>query len=82
MPPGQLLDFQNPQTQDPRLKKTLVANGYEAFLYQDTSYSLVHYVITRKGEAEILMWGQEDSMEAAEATAKEWMLGFTQRAHG
>lgn len=80
MSAGHVLEFPTPQ--DSRLKKTLSANGYETFFYEDARYGLVHYVITRSGEREIVMWGQETSLAEAETTAKEWMLGFTQRAHG
>ncbi len=80
MSAGHVVDFPSP-SQD-RVKKTLIANGYEAFLYEDSAHSLVHYVITRKGEAEIVMWGQENSVQEAEQTAKEWMVGFTARRSG
>lgn len=35
--------------------------------------SVVHYVVTRKGETHILAWGQEASLDAAQTAARDAM---------
>lgn len=40
---------------------------------------VVHYVVSRKGETEILAWGQESSMEAAQRAAMDAMHDMYKR---
>lgn len=57
------------------VKRTLSSGGFEAEFYSDKwgEQSVVHYVISRKGDSEILAWGQEASMEEAKRAALEAM---------
>jgi hypothetical protein len=52
-------------------KRTLAVGDYLAELYVDARSvpPLYHYIVTRKDSAEILGWGQERSVEAAERSA-------------
>jgi hypothetical protein len=56
-------------------KRTLITGGFEAEFFVDhkSVSPLYHFIITRKGNADIIMWGQEHTMEEAERTALEWM---------
>jgi hypothetical protein len=62
-------------SKDDVTKRTLISSGYEAEFFIDRKGETVlyHYIITRKGNADILMWGQEPSMEEAERAAMDWM---------
>lgn len=77
-----VLEFPNPQRVGSVVKRTLSHNGYEADFYTDSKTQLVHYVITRQGESEIVMWGQEKSIEEAERRALEWMTQLGRKRSG
>lgn len=56
--------------------KQLISHGdFEAEIYIDTKLHppIYHYLITRRGEAEVLMWGQTRSLEEARHAAQEYM---------
>ena len=57
------------------VKRTICHGRYQADLYVDPKLHppIYHYIITRAGEAEVLMWGQENSVEEAEDAALSWM---------
>lgn len=60
--------------------RTLQAGEFEADIYRDTKYERYHFVVTRRGEKEIVMWGQEASLSEAEQAAWDWMKAFGKRA--
>ena len=59
----------------PVVKRTLSHGEYEAEFYVDPKLNppVHHFVITRRGAAEIIIWGQEHSMSDAERSALDWM---------
>ena len=61
------------------VKRTLTTGGYEAEFFVDTKTDLVHWVVTRVGDAEIIMWGQEKSMHEAERAALDYMTANAKR---
>lgn len=76
---SKLIDF--PARKKPLVRRTLSSGGYEAEFFTDPSadFPVVHYVVSRKGEAEILAWGQESSMEAAQRAAMDAMHDMYKR---
>jgi hypothetical protein len=54
------------------VKRTLAAGGFEADFYLDKTQevAMYHYIVTRKGMAEIFAWGRESSMADAERSAR------------
>ena len=63
------------------VQKVSTYGGFEAELYKDSRHAdLFHFVITRKGDSEILMWGQEPTYEEAESVAMSWMRAFSNKA--
>jgi hypothetical protein len=77
---GKVVRLPSPEKKaGPVVKRTLASCGYESDFYSDPKTNLVHFIVTRKGEAEIVMWGQEPSMAAAERTALDWMSAFATR---
>ena len=87
MPARVVLKFHHPSRKQSlngpsMVKRTLASSGYEADFFVDQKYAngLVHFIITRKGEAEIVMWGQERSMAEAERTALDWMSTYGDRS--
>lgn len=65
-------------------KKQLSHNGYVADFFVNAKYDppVYHYIITSKESPEIVSWGQERSMDAAEAEALRCMKEFTARKTG
>ena len=63
----------------PMVKRTLSHGEYEAELYVDPKLNppVYHFVITRRGAAEIIIWGQERSMAEAGCSALDWMYEMT-----
>ena len=63
----------------PMVKRTLSHGEYEAEFYVDPKLNpaVYHFVITRRGAAEIIIWGQEQSMSDAERSALDWMYEMT-----
>lgn len=78
---GQVVQFDSPSPgkAGKLVKRTLCCGGYEADFYADPKTTLIHFIITRKGDAEIVMWGQEPSMSEAERVALDWMGAFVNR---
>jgi hypothetical protein len=66
------------------VKRTLSSGGYEADFYTDTTVTppIVHFIITKKGDADILAWGQERSIGDAEKAALDCMHDLYQRSLG
>ncbi|HUQ49910.1 MAG TPA: hypothetical protein VM056_04270 [Terriglobales bacterium] len=66
---GKLIPF--PSGRQNLVKRTMACGGFEADFFVDTKCqaALYHFIITRKGMAEIVAWGQERSMEEAERAA-------------
>ena len=64
------------------VKRTLSHGDYEAEFYVDPKLNppIYHFIVTRRGAAEIVMWGQEPSMTEAERSALDWMYEMTQRS--
>jgi hypothetical protein len=64
------------------IKRTLASGGYEADFYTDTTVEppIVHYIITKNGETDILAMGQERSVQAAEQVALDFMHDLYQRS--
>jgi hypothetical protein len=66
-------------------KKTVCVGQYCAEIYVSnpgTESAIFHYIITKIGDAEILFWGQEHSMEDAEDGSISFMRGLGARAAG
>ena len=65
-------------------KRTLAVGDYLAELYVDTRSAppLYHYIVTRKDSAEILGWGQERSVEAAERSALDKIADMNAKSAG
>ena len=63
------------------VKRTLASGGYEAEFFTDqwADPPLVHYIVTKKGETDILAWGQESTMHDAERVAMECMHDLYKR---
>ena len=63
------------------VKRTLSSGGYEAEFYTDTSVEppIIHFIVTKKGDTDILAWGQERSINEAERGALEAMHDLYQR---
>ena len=77
---GKLLEFSNsPGKAGKVVKRTLSCGNYEADFYTDPKTTLVNVIITKRGDAEILMWGQEPSMAEAERFALDWMSSLSSR---
>ena len=57
-------------------KRTITYDPYEAEFFVDGKTALVHFVITRRGEAEVVLWGEEKSIYVAEKAALESMFGL------
>ncbi len=66
------------------VKRTLTSGGYETDFYTDTTTDppIFHYIITRKGDADILAWGQERTAYDAERAALDCMHDLYQRSLG
>jgi hypothetical protein len=64
------------------IKRTLASGGYEADFYADTTSNppIYHYIVTKRGDADILAWGQERSAHAAERAAMDCMHDLYQRS--
>lgn len=61
------------------MKKTVQFDGYEAQLYMDattTKRAVYYFIVTRKGDSEILAMGQEDSAADAQREAMDRMKKF------
>ena len=63
-------------------RKTLESGGFLAEIYENDQAdpTVYHYVVTRKGSAEILGWGQERFAEAAEREARNCMETLSRRS--
>ena len=63
----------------PTVRRILSHGEYEAELYVDPKLNppVYHFVITRRGAAEIIIWGQERSMSEAGCSALDWMCEMT-----
>lgn len=63
------------------VKRTLSSGGYESefFTDQHSNPPVVHYIVTRKGETDILAWGQERTMQDAERAAMDCMHDLYKR---
>jgi hypothetical protein len=57
------------------------AHGFQAEVFIDdhADPAIHHYVVTRKGSVEILGWGQERSVEAAESAARSCIEGLSRK---
>lgn len=55
--------------------RTFRVGNYQADLYVDAKAAppLCHFVVTRQDSPEIVAWGQERSLEAAEQSARDAM---------
>jgi hypothetical protein len=62
------------------VRRILNSYGFEAEFYKDSKTDLYHFVISRQGDAEIVMWGQEVSYDEAQRVALDWMKAFGNRA--
>ena len=64
------------------VKRTLALGGFEAdfFLDKRAGATMYHYVVTRKGMADILAWGRESSMGDAERAARNAMDSLSANA--
>lgn len=63
------------------VKRTLASGSYEAEFFTDqwADPPLVHYIVTRRGETDILAWGQERTMSDAERAAMDCMRDLHKR---
>ena len=80
-PDNKILEFPRAE-EKPVVKRTLSHGDYEAEFYVDPKLNppIYHFIVTRRGAAEIVMWGQELTMTAAEHSALDWMYEMTQRS--
>lgn len=66
------------------VKRTLSSGGFESefFVENDADPPVIHYIVTKKGSADILAWGQEKSPQDAERAALDAMHDLYQRVVG
>jgi len=57
------------------VKQLMLHGDFQAEVYVDAKLHppIYHYLITRRGEAEVLMWGQTHSLREARCSAQEYM---------
>ena len=66
-------------------KKTVVVGEHCAEIYVSnpgTASAVFHYIITKLGDAEIIFWGQEHSLEEAEDSAVSFIRALGAKAAG
>jgi hypothetical protein len=64
------------------VKRTLTSGGFEAEFFVDSKSepAIYHYIVTRKGSADILAWGQEKNSNDAEHAAMDCMHDLGHRS--